>query len=99
MATWSAVNHSIIQSTYPNMGIMDPTETKNAIARKLEQEEESVKWLLERTQQSEELTNGMVSYLFLARTVDRLRSFPDSMMDFMWPSNGLSLRYSPLRLQ
>jgi len=42
---------------------MDPTETKNAITKKLEQEEESVKWLLERTQQSEELTKGMVSIL------------------------------------
>jgi len=63
MSNWSTSASTAVHSTYTNMGNMDPTETKNAIARKLEQEEESVKWLLERTQQSEELTNGMVSIL------------------------------------
>ena len=72
------------------MGLMDPTETKNAIAKKLEQEEESVKWLLERTQQSEELTNGMVS--ILTSFEDRLSKLEATILPVYLETENLQRR-------
>ena len=72
------------------MGIMDPTETKNAISKKLEQEEESVKWLLERTQQSEELTNGMVS--ILTSFEDRLSKLEATILPVYLETENLQRR-------
>jgi len=90
MSNWSTSASTAVHSTYSNMGNMDPTETKNAIARKLEQEEESVKWLLERTQQSEELTNGMVS--ILTSFEDRLSKLEATILPVYLETENLQRR-------
>ena len=90
MATWAITGSGTMHSGYPNIGSMDPTETKNAITKKLEQEEESVKWLLERTQQSEELTNGMVS--ILTSFEDRLSKLEATILPVYLETENLQRR-------
>jgi len=90
MATWTIASNLVLLPGYAMSGAMDPTETKNAINRKLEQEEESVRWLEERTRQSEELTKGMVS--ILTSFEDRLSKLEATILPVYLETENLQRR-------